>query len=239
MKKVLRLPALAALALLCLAGAAGARKYEPQPPLYLDRSKLTALEFPPAPAAGSPTDTADLDEVRSWQKRRTDEQCARAVSQARATFDEFFGDLSPFVKPMPGEAADFFLQVGYDADAATGVVKEREKRPRPFRRVSGIKTCPDLKKPGGYSYPSGHAAISRVYALILTELAPARRNEFITRANDAALNRVIGGVHHPSDIAAGKRLADQIYPMLKRDPAFAAQLERMRGHLAATTEAPR
>ena len=46
-------------------------------------------------------------------------------------------------------------------------------------------------------------------------------------------------MHHPSDIAAGKRLADQIYPLLKRDPAFTAQLERMRGHLAATLEVPR
>jgi acid phosphatase (class A) len=184
-------------------------------------------------------DKADLAEVRSWQKRRTDAQCRTAAAQARATFEEFFGDISPFVKPLPGGAADFLLQIGYDTDAATGVVKEREKRPRPFRRASGLKTCPGLKRPGGYSYPSGHAAISRVYALILMELAPAHRNEFITRANDAALNRVIGGVHHPSDIAAGKRLADHIYPMLKRDPAFAAQLERMRSYLSAPMEPPR
>jgi acid phosphatase (class A) len=230
---------LAVLAVLLAAGTAAARKYEPQPPLYLDRAKLPALELPPPPAEDSPVDKADLEEVRSWQKRRTEKQCQAVVAQARATFDELFGDISPFVKPLPQEADDFLLQVGHDTDAAVAVVKEREKRPRPFRRAAGLKPCPDLKKPGGYSYPSGHAAISRAYALVLTDLAPARRNEFITRANDAALNRVIGGVHHPSDIAAGKRLADQVYPLLKRDPAFAAQLERMRAHLAVPMESPR
>ncbi|MBI5239819.1 MAG: phosphatase PAP2 family protein [Elusimicrobia bacterium] len=234
-----RLTGPAALALLLAAGTAGAKGYERQPPLYLDRAKLSALEFPPAPAADSAVDKADLEEVRSWQKRRTEGQCRDAAAQATATFEELFGDISPFARPLPQEAADFFLQVGIDVDTAVWDVKEREKRPRPFRRDPSIEPCPGLKKPGGYSYPSGHAAISRAYALALTDIAPGRRNEYITRANDAALNRVIGGLHHPSDIAAGKRLADMLYPSLKRDPAFAAQLERMRGYLAAPMEAPR
>jgi acid phosphatase (class A) len=220
----------AVLAVLLAASAAAAKGYEKQPPLYLDRAKLAAQQVPPAPAADSAADQADLVQVRDWQKRRTEKQCQTAQAQAHATFDEFFGDISPFVKPLPQEQADFLLQVAEDIDAAVGGIKDREQRPRPFRRDSSLRPC--IKKLGGSSYPSGHAAISRVYALMLGELAPQHRNEFMTRANDAALYRVIAGVHHPSDIAAGKQLGDLLYLQFRRDPAFQAQMERLRSHLA-------
>jgi hypothetical protein len=47
----------ALLVALCAAGAAGAEKYEPQPPLYLDRAKLQAFVVPPPPAPDSPAGT--------------------------------------------------------------------------------------------------------------------------------------------------------------------------------------
>jgi acid phosphatase (class A) len=218
----------AVLAVLLAAGAAWS--YEKQPPLYLDRAKISALALPAAPAAGSSADQADLVDLRGWQKRRTKQQCQAAEAQAHAYFAEFFGDISPFVKPLPQEASDFLLQVEIDIDAAVSEIKEREQRPRPFRRGSGLHPC--IKKTGGFSYPSGHAAISRVYALMLGDLVPQRLPEFMTRANDAAINRVIAGVHHPSDITAGKQLGDILYRQFRQDPAFQAQMGRLNSQLA-------
>ena len=40
------------------------------------------------------------------------------------------------------------------------------------------------------------------------------------RADEAALDRVIGGVHYPTDIEAGKRLGEAIYAELRKNPAF-------------------
>ena len=39
---------------------------------------------------------------------------------------------------------------------------------------------------------------------------PERAALLLKLGDQAALNRVIGGVHHPSDIAAGKKLGDAI-----------------------------
>jgi len=221
----------AALTILLAAGVAAAKGKGPkQPPLYLSEAKLEALQFPLAPAPGSIVDKADLAQLHDWEKRRTKQQCAAAQAQSHAYFDEFFGDISPFVKPLPQEPADFLRQVQDDVDVAVGLIKDKNQRPRPFRHDSSLQPC--LEKIGGLAYPSGHATLSHVYALMLSDLVPARNPAFITRANDAALYRVIGGVHHPSDIEAGKRLGDILFAQFMKDPAFQAQMGRLKAFLA-------
>jgi acid phosphatase (class A) len=218
------------LALAAALGASPAQAKSKAVALYLDNAWIAAQQFAPAPAPGSDADKADLAVLHAWQDKRTTAQCVEAQSQAHASFDEFFGDISPLAKPLPQEASDFLGQVGDDVAAAVGVLKEKNLRPRPFWRDPTLGPC--LGRIRGLAYPSGHAAISRVYALLLGELAPQRREEFLVRADAAALNRVIGGVHHPTDIAAGKRLADGLYEQFLRDPAFNAQVERLRADLA-------
>ena len=96
-------------------------------------------------------------------------------------------------------------------------------------RDAGLEPC--LRRIGGLSYPSGHSTIAHVFALILADLVPERRAEFLARADAAALNRVIGGVHHPSDIEAGKRLADLLYAEFLKSPAFRADQEALQQYL--------
>jgi hypothetical protein len=126
--------------------------------LYLSDSQLNDRQFEPAPAPGSDIDKADLAALRAWQEKRAPEQCAKAVSQAHALFSDFFGDISPFVRPMPAEAEAFFTQMHSDADAAVGVLKKRNGRERPFLRDAALEPC--LGRIGGLAYPSGHAVIS-------------------------------------------------------------------------------
>jgi len=197
---------------------------------YLQPAQLGLSYFPPAPEPDSAADKADMAVLREWQKRRTEADCARARSEAHAYFPEFFGGVSPFVKPLPAEAARFFERVRVDTDAAVDVVKEANKRPRPFRRDPSLEPCAD--RLGGYGYPSGHAAISRVEARILSALAPERSAQFLARADEAAWDRVLGGVHHPSDIEAGKRLGDSLYQQFLKNPAFRADMESLRRCLA-------
>lgn len=52
------------------------------------------------------------------------------------------------------------------------------------------------------------------------------------RADEAALLRVIGGVHHPSDIAAGKLLADSLYREFLSSPDFRKSLEELKAAAA-------
>lgn len=196
---------------------------------YISAEAQAFPDFPPPPPAGSPEDLADLQGVRDWQLKRTPEQCARAGAAARAAFTEFFGDISPFPSPLPPEAAAILERVKKETDGAAAGVKDRFKRPRPFLRAADLDPC--LGRIGGKAYPSGHATIARVFSLLLADLVPSRGKEFRARADEAALERVIGGVHHPADIEAGKLLGDRLYALYKGSPAFRADMGRLRGLL--------
>jgi acid phosphatase (class A) len=213
----------------CAGDQARKPRQERRPLRYLQPAQLDIKDFQPAPAPGSAADKADLAVLYDWQGRRTAEQCKRAKTQKYAYFADFYGDITPFAAPQPAEVTAFFLQVRNDADAAVDRIKDRFRRNRPFRRDKGLRPC--AGRAGGKSYPSGHATLSRIYALILSDLVPERRAEFLARADEAALNRVIGGVHHPSDIEAGKTAGEIIYSRMRENPSFLADMEALRKYL--------
>lgn len=224
MGKLRLLAAAAVLGFLCACTPAAHR--HDNSAVYIQKSRLEAIEFPAAPAPGSPVAAADFIELHNWQAKRTAGQCAAALAQGNAYFEDFFGDLKPFVSPLPKESRKFLLRVREDASTAVTIMKARNARPRPFLTDAALEPC--IGRAAGQAYPSGHATISRLYALMLTELMPLRRSEFMARADQAALNRVIGGVHHPSDIEAGKQLADLLFSRFMENPEFRANMDKLR-----------
>lgn len=218
---------------LCVQTSYSAEKWEiKRSNYYLTGQQQQLLELTPPPVAGSAEDMADLATLREWQEKRTDAQCARANAEAHADYSILFDNISPFPEPLPAAAAAALKRVKAETDSIAWIVKDRFKRPRPFNRDSSLEPC--LGRIGGLAYPSGHATISRIYALILSDLVPEHRSEFMTRADEVALYRVIGGVHHPTDIEAGKKLADTIYPLYLKSVAFRADMNTLRGYLIRT-----
>jgi len=190
---------------------------------YVSAERVLAA-LPPPPEPGSPADKADFEALFAWQARRSEADCAGALAQAKADYDKFFGDISPFPAPLPPDVSSILFKVYYDGGMAVGAAKKRFGRQRPFKRDKALTPC--LGKVGGLSYPSGHATVSRLFALLLADVAPASRAAFLARSDQAALNRVIGGVHHPSDIEAGKALGDAVYAELLKEAAFREDLAR-------------
>ncbi len=214
-----------------LAACTGAASWKAHRPLYyLSPAQMQFSTFPAAPVAGSDVDRADLKTLHEWQARRTPAQCARARSEAEETYDEFFAGVSPFSRPTVPEAEAILERLHSDVGAAVSSIKRHNKRQRPFRRDPTLEPC--LERIGGFAYPSGHATVSHVYGRLLSDLEPRRRGEFMSRADEAALDRVIGGVHHPSDIEAGKRLGDEIYADLLASPVFRGDMDKLRRLLA-------
>ena len=189
-------------------------------------ASVPAATVAPPPAPGSPEDKKDMQVMFDWQGRRTAEDCAGANAQAEADYDKFFGDISPFPQPLPAEASTILFRVYVDGAKAVSIAKKKYARPRPFRRDKELRPC--LGRVGGLSYPSGHATVSRLLALLLADVDPARRADFLARSDRAALNRVIGGGDHPSDIEAGKLLGSAVYAEMARQPAFRSDLEKLR-----------
>lgn len=220
---------LAAAALLAPLAAGAEEWIIPRTTYYITAEQQAMPDFPAPPEPGSAADRADLSAVYALQRSLKPGQCDRAKMAARADFENFFGDLSPFPAPLPAEAAAIFKRVKTETDGVAADIKDKFKRKRPFLRDPGLNPC--LGRIGGLAYPSGHATISRLLALMLADLVPERRAQFLARADEAAQDRVIGGVHHPADIEAGKALADRLYPRYKKSKRFAADMKTLRGLL--------
>ncbi|HOX22545.1 MAG TPA: phosphatase PAP2 family protein [Elusimicrobiales bacterium] len=229
------LPFLAALVLCACANPDKIRvKYTgPYPdPHYLSEAQIERLvkDFPPPPAPGSEQEKADWATLLDWQAKRTPLQCAAALVQEKSDFPEYYGgDANPFIKPEPQPVLDFFRRMGEDVKTASARLKKHARRARP----EGPQLHPCLRDVGSkYSYPSIHASTSRAFALILADFAPARRQEFLDSADQAALNRLIAGVHFPSDIAAGKEYGARVYAELLKNETFQREMETLRQYLA-------
>lgn len=193
---------------------------------YLSLDGLDLRAVPAAPADGSYEDREDFRVLLDWQARRTAAQCNAAKAEMSHSYDVFFGAISPFGSPAPAPVKEFFKNVANDSVAAHKYLKDVYQRERPFVRDARIKPC--LPKVQGLSYPSGHSTMARLFALILSDLVPARRAEFLAKADESALFRVIGGVHHPTDTAAGKALAEALYKELRQRPDFKSDMAALR-----------
>jgi acid phosphatase (class A) len=87
------------------------------------------------------------------------------------------------------------------------------------------------------SYPSGHSNTNHVWAHVLSELFPQKQEALFARAYAIGSHRMHGGVHFPSDVKAGKRLAAMIYEVMKANPEFQAELDAARAELKAPVSA--
>jgi acid phosphatase (class A) len=83
------------------------------------------------------------------------------------------------------------------------------------------------------SYPSGHAASAFTLAALLGEIFPDKKEALLEQAAEIAENRVIGGVHYPSDIAAGKQLGLAIAQTLLANPDFQKKLAAVKAQAPA------
>jgi acid phosphatase (class A) len=187
---------------------------------YVKLEQLEAL--PPPPAAGSPEAQADEAAVRAWKDKRVEADCARAEATFFVSFRHLWGERSPFPEPLPAEVQAFFDRLDAEIGSASKVLKSRYRRSRP----DPADACPPMggRKGGGFAYPSTHAAISRLFAHVLTDLVPERRAEFFERADAIAHDRLVAGVHYPTDLAAGKELADRFHAALLRSRAYREDL---------------
>ncbi len=207
---------LALSAVLLPAGAPGAQGLHPQPAPASSVAADTAhcvdgrtLDLrqilPPPPAAGSPQERAELDELLRIQDSRTSQQIERARRDAKVDVLGFAGALG---RPSGLKAASLaltlalFQHLGTDEFAVLDTAKRDFARPRPF--TVDTRLHPIIARPRSPSYPSGHATWAYTTALVLADMVPERRRPLLARAGEYAYDRTVAGVHYPSDVAAGR-----------------------------------
>ncbi len=164
----------------------------------------------PFPASGSNQEKLEVLGMFTIQKIRTSSQCQRAHEEDETSLESFFvAHNGPITLDEAKNAKGKFFKHMLKAGTTILFAKKLFNRPRPYDSHSKIKPCVPLERTT--SYPSGHAALSRYYARLLGEMYPDKKDALLNRAQEIANNRVLGGVHYPSDIAAGIKLGDALY----------------------------
>lgn len=195
-------------------------------PLPSGESFLSVLMPPPAP--GSAAEKADLDSVIALQARPT----ALLLDHARKSvgFDVFsFAEVrgEGFRQAAYPKTEAFFRKLEDTVNSPKNWLKDHFRRERPYKRYPDqVKQLVPIEK--NYSYPSGHSVRSWLGALVMGNLDPSRRADYLACALQVNLDRVIGGMHYMSDTAAGRTLAEAIYADLMADPGFRHDLEELR-----------
>ncbi len=187
------------------------------------------IASPPIP--GSSDHQADFVELKRAQNVRSNEECEIADSQSFLSVASFYGPETGLLSAGQLKVVEEFVEeVIETATEEVHPFKDQFQRPRPYTTDSSIRPC--IRRPGGdRSYPSAHAAAGVLSALVVADLIPAQAEEFLAAGIQVGENRVLGGVHHPSDVVAGRKLAEQFYEALSSNQRFLSDFGRVKAAL--------
>jgi acid phosphatase (class A) len=179
---------------------------------------LTAL-LPPPPTAGSAAAAQDLRAVLGAQAARTPETVAAAKADARVSVFRFADVLGPtFTSDRLPSTELLFRTAGREGTEIGRRAKDHWQRPRPYRFSDEVTSLVGVSSDG--SYPSGHALYGCMTAVLLGVIVPEKRPELLARGSAYAQQRVIAGVHYPTDVEAGCTAGRIVAAVLLQSPAF-------------------
>jgi acid phosphatase (class A) len=207
--------------------------------LRLDQAALRRVTGSP-PAPGSPQASEDLAILLWLQRYRTPEMVA-------ATWLLLDRDISGFSRAAGSDltsASPALLQGLADFMAPVVTINNNLKndagRLRPYLAHAQLHPC--LPPEATPSFPSNHATWFRVMGELLADLLPERRQRLRQVGLQGGANRVLCGVHYPSDVAAGQRLGAEAARQILASPQWRAfrnspQLQPELGRLRSVPEA--
>ena len=214
---------------------------------------LKAPKFPaPCPASVDPPDVIGSDTLITqvpneiaamvWlQRTRTAADIARArngAHRAPSLFDNCLPDSGKHLGD-PGDTTttpafphldpDYPLtyalmeQAYNDISTALKPVKLAFSRTRPYVEYPKL-ISPAVELENTKSYPSAHAVYGIVMANILSVLDPDLAKQFMERGHQIGDDRVLAGLHHPTDVEADQLFGQQFAQLWLGDPGIKAKV---------------
>lgn len=193
---------------------------------------LTAILAPPA-APDSPEIKAEIGQVLMIQVTRTPQMEARAIADNEENvwaFADVIANPKFNAEALPKFSA-FFDRVVATEGEVVDPAKKTWARPRPYMMSDLVKPLLEPKKSG--AYPSGHSTVGTLMGIVLGDMLPEKRAEIMARAREFANNRVVAGMHVPSDIEAGRISGSVIAAEIMGHEDFKAEYAEARTELRA------
>jgi len=192
--------------------------------------------LPPPPAIGSAQQSAEIDVMLKLQSERTPADVKRIKKESKMTgfiFSECLGSwFNPDDLPV---TADFLDKVLVDSKTICSAAKKVFQRERPYLTDSRIHPC---ETEDTYSYPSSHSTRAMVLAMTISQILPDQKSALIALARKIGDDRALAGQHFPSDVAAGRILADAVFQKMMQNPEFQSDLMKAKQECEAKYPAP-
>lgn len=178
------------------------------------------VTLPPPPFPGSPEYQADIEEVASVARRLTEEQ--KAIARFWADGPGTITPAGHWIRIADEHIARAWSDDSLRATRALALVsmamadafivcwqgKYTYWTARPYQVIPDF--TPSIKTPPFPSYPSGHSMVSGAASEVLASLFPERADVFRAMAEEAAVSRLYGGIHFPSDNRNGLSVGREI-----------------------------
>jgi acid phosphatase (class A) len=200
---------------------------------YLNPDEVDLIHvLAPPPLADSPAAKADLQAVLAAVNSRTTAEIEHAQADDQRVVFRFADVMGSNFRPesLPF-AAQLFQHVYQDGNAATVAAKAYFKRQRPFVVDPDIKII--VVQAPDFSYPSNHSTFAYEAGILLAAMVPEKAAAIFERAADYAHNRVVAGVHFPTDVEAGRISGSVIDNALLHDAHFFTDFERAKSEVRA------
>ena len=243
---------LLALGIVALAVAGASLWLARERPHYLDADVAPFVaQFPPPPARGSAAERAELDAMLALQRTRSAAEVAAAQADRKTKISRFAAALGTDERTLEGlpQVTRLAQDVEDEIRPYVRAAKRHFRRLRPREIEPAIQPCiGDVA--ADLSYPSGHATFGWMMGYLLADMLPERSAGLLARSAEFARQRMVCGVHFPSDLEAGRRGAVWLMAQLRRNPEFVAArgraaqelraaLAQASGHSSASRAPPR
>lgn len=206
---------------LCItAGCQATKEHYPYSPQFADTTDVPATVLSVPPQTGSAEHQHAIADILKRQQRLDDATIA-AIHEEVPVVPEMVA------KPVLGETftrAAFpklyalLDRSGSDAHRISDHAKDYWHTQRPYETDARVKLV--VKPIGNPSYPSGHTLIGHVWAGVLNDVAPCKREALFARAHVIAEHRMDAGAHYYYDIDAGKRMASATLARMQSSSAY-------------------
>lgn len=209
-------------------------------PYYIDPMVMNLIALiPDPPAEGSPRQKEELAELHRVESARTPEQVAAAkadeANENLFLYESVLGDKFN-AKALP-VTADLGVHVKNEQSVAGAALKLIFRRVRPYNTDKSLHPACELTDAPN-TYPSGHALTGYLEGFTLAEIVPEKRAEILARADQYAHNRIICGVHYPSDVEASRKVAYVVFGYMLATPRFQRDLAAARSETRAALGMP-